>query len=116
MSRPNTRPNNKDKHPGRVDLSPQRRTQSQKRADDEKSMEEKQAREEHHKAGVRQIAEVEECTTQRLKALMAQGAGPQLVDKRVHGGSVTASSTAAVTRGGMGKHIHIQLMNQRHTD
>ena len=116
MSRPNTRPNNKDKHPGRVDLSPQRRTQSQKRADDEKSMEEKQAREEHHKAGVRQIAEVEERTTQRLKALMAQGAGPRLVDKRVHGGSVTASSTAAVTRGGMGKRIHIQLMNQRHTD
>lgn len=43
MSRMNTRPNNRDKHPGVVDLSPQRRTHVQKSTDDGKSAEDKQA-------------------------------------------------------------------------
>jgi len=52
MSHPNTHLNNRDKHPGVVDLSPQRCTQSQKRADNEKTKEEKQAGEEVHKAWI----------------------------------------------------------------
>jgi hypothetical protein len=53
MSQPNTQPNNKDKHPGVIDLSPQRCTPAHKRVDDEKAAEEKQAREDVYKAGIR---------------------------------------------------------------
>ena len=66
MSHLNTHPNNKNKHPGIVDLSPQRRTPIQKKADNTKAMEEKQAREGTHKAGVRQLANVEQCAMQKL--------------------------------------------------
>ena len=70
---------NKDKHPGIVDLSPQRRTQAQKKADDEKTMEEKQAQQTAHKAGIHQLAKVEEHTTEKLRVILALGPGPQVV-------------------------------------
>ncbi|KAN0129925.1 hypothetical protein V8E53_012251 [Lactarius tabidus] len=53
---PNTRPSNKDKHPGIVDLSPQRHTHAQKKADDEKSEEDKLAREADRQAGIQHLA------------------------------------------------------------
>jgi hypothetical protein len=56
---PNTRPSNKDKHPGIVDLSPQRHTHAQKKADDEKSEEDKLAREADRQAGIQHLANVE---------------------------------------------------------
>jgi hypothetical protein len=92
---PNTRPNNKDKHPGIVDLSPPRRTQAHKRADDEKTPEEKQAQEEARQAGIRHLAEVEKRTMQKLKSLMGPGPGPRAVSQKGPGGLVTASSTSA---------------------
>jgi hypothetical protein len=92
MARISTRANNKDKHPGVVDLSPQRRTHTQKRADDEKAVEEKQAKEDARKAGIRQLANVEERAMQKLKALMAPGSGPRA--------SMTADSLGV----GTGKH------------
>ena len=100
MSRLNTRPNNKDKHPGIVDLSPQRRTPVQKKADDAKAMEEKQAREDTHKAGVRQLANVEQRAMQKLKALMTPGPGPRLSETTTRGELATADL-------GTGKHMHI---------
>jgi hypothetical protein len=95
---PNTRPNNKDKHPRRVDLSPQRRTQTQKRSDDAKSAEEKQAQEEVRQAGIRQLAEVEERTTQRLRALLASGAGPRAVDKKAPKGKQGAQDNGPAAK------------------
>jgi hypothetical protein len=77
MNRLTTRTNNKDKHPGIVDLSPQRRTHTQKKADDEKAAEDKEAREGAHRAGVRQLAEVERRAMQKLKALMTPGTRPR---------------------------------------
>ena len=76
MSRINTRPKNRDQHPGIVDLSPQRRTQAHKRVDDERSAEDKQAREEARKAGIRRLAEVEERNAEKLK-MMATGPKPR---------------------------------------
>jgi hypothetical protein len=111
MNRLQTRPNNKNKHPGIVDLSPQRRTPAQKRADDEKTAEEKQAQEDARKVGIRHLAEVEERTMQRLKAMMASGPGPRVVDKIAD----TAPSQVASTRVGMGKYMHklyVQCFNE----
>jgi hypothetical protein len=72
----NTRAENKNKHPGVVDLSPQRRTHAQKRADDKKSEEEKQAREAVRQAGIQHLAKVEEQTAQKMKMLMGPGPKP----------------------------------------
>ena len=72
----NTCADNKDKHPGVIDLSPQRCTQAQKRANDEKSEEEKQARDAVHQAGIHHMAEVEERTAQKMKTLMGPGPKP----------------------------------------
>ncbi|KAN0130534.1 hypothetical protein V8E53_009217 [Lactarius tabidus] len=74
---PITRPDNKNKRPGLVDLSPQRRTHAQKRADDEKFTEDKQAREDIRREGIRRIAEVEERTAQKMKSLGAAGPKPR---------------------------------------
>jgi hypothetical protein len=74
---PITRPDNKNKHPGLVDLSPQRRTHAQKRADDEKFTEDKQAREDIFREGIRCIAEVEERTAQKMKSLGVAGPKPR---------------------------------------
>ncbi|KAI9438746.1 hypothetical protein H4582DRAFT_2076372 [Lactarius indigo] len=100
MSRLNTRPSNKNKHPGVVDLSPQRRTHGQKKADEEKTAEEKQAREETRKAGIRRLAEVEERDKQTLNTLMGPGPGPRATNKwkRLE----TGSNVAAATRMGTG--------------
>lgn len=103
MSRMNTRPNNRDKHPGVVDLSPQRRTHVQKSADDGKSAEDKQAREEARKASIRHLAEVEERTMQRFDALMAQGSGPRR--------STPASRTANSLVDDSGKHTWGRVMS-----
>lgn len=82
MSRPNTRPNNKDKHPGMVDLSPPRRTQTHKRVENERSTEEKLASEEARQTGIRHLAQVEERTSKTHKALMA-GSGPRAVPQKM---------------------------------
>ena len=103
MSRMNTRPNNRDKHPGVVDLSPQRCTHVQKSADDGKSAEDKQAREEARKASIRHLAEVEERTMQRFDALMAQGSGPRR--------STPASRTANSLVDDSGKHTWGRVMS-----
>jgi hypothetical protein len=107
MSRLQTRANNKDKHPGVVDLSPQRRTQTKKRVDDERTVEEKQFREEARKATIRRLAEIEQQSTQKVKALMAPGSGPRGVGQKVHGGGpMTAPSTASSPAMGTGKCAH----------
>lgn len=107
MSRMTTRPANKDKHPGEVDVSPQRRTTTQKRVADNVSAEERQVREETRKNTIRQLAEVEECTSQRLKALMAQGPGPR-IDPKDHGRSTTAAKTVKPLAEVSGKHaLHV---------
>ncbi|KAH9016476.1 hypothetical protein EDB84DRAFT_1443109 [Lactarius hengduanensis] len=100
----NTRAGNKDKHPGRVDLGPPRRTPDQKRTDDRRIAEEKEAREDHRKAGVRQLAEVEQRDMQRVNTLMGPGPGPQAKGKGPRPRMVTPSNMAAlaVTRGGTG--------------
>ncbi|KAH9023451.1 hypothetical protein EDB85DRAFT_1894781 [Lactarius pseudohatsudake] len=97
-----TRTGNKDKHPGRVDLGPPRRTPDQKRTDDRRIAEEKEAREDHRKVGVRQLAEVEQRDMQRVNTLMGPGPGPQAKDKGPRPRMVTLSNMAAlaVTRGG----------------
>ncbi|KAI9432031.1 hypothetical protein H4582DRAFT_2062213 [Lactarius indigo] len=89
-----------NKHPGVVDLSPQRRTHGQKKADEEKTAEEKQAREETRKAGIRRLAEVEEHDKQTLNTLMGPGPGPRAMNKwkRLE----TGSNVAAATRMGTG--------------
>jgi hypothetical protein len=87
MSRLNTRPSNKDKHPGLPDLSPQRRSPAQKRADDKRAAEEKQAKEDAQKQGIRRLAEAEECAMQKTK--MRPGPRPR-----------TGTSSA-------GKHMHM---------
>jgi hypothetical protein len=100
--RPNTRPTNKDKHPGRVDSSPgPRRSQLQKKADDGNSAEERQAREDTRKAGIRHLAEVEERTTIRLRAMLAAGAAPRGVDSE-------PPRNNASTRIGTGKRMRFQ--------
>jgi hypothetical protein len=63
---PITRPDNKNKHPRLVDLSPQRHTHAQKRADDEKFTEDKQAREDICREGIGCISKVEERTAQNI--------------------------------------------------
>ncbi|KAH9046393.1 hypothetical protein EDB83DRAFT_2317717 [Lactarius deliciosus] len=93
MNHLSTRAANKDKHPGVVDLSPQRRTHEQKKANDEKAAEDKQAREEARKAGIRKLAGVEERGRQKLNTLMGPGPRPRA---RL----VTGSNMAATT--GMG--------------
>ncbi|KAI9431350.1 hypothetical protein H4582DRAFT_2085196 [Lactarius indigo] len=100
MSHLNSRPSNKNKHPGVVDLSLQRCTHGQKKADEEKTAEEKQAREETQKAGIRQLAEVEERDKQTLNTLMGPGPGPRATNKwkRLE----TGSNVAAATRMGTG--------------
>jgi hypothetical protein len=99
---PTTRPNNKDKHPGYVDRSPPRRAPAQKKANDEKSPEDKQAQEESRKAGIRHLAEVEECSNQKLKTLMALGPKPR--PRIVTSASQTATSTSIT-----GKHMSISI-------
>jgi hypothetical protein len=107
MSRPNTRPKNKDMHPGIVDLSPQRRMHAQKKANDDRSTEERQAREEAHKLSIRHLAEVEERTTQRHNMVMAPGSGPRtLTQKKDHGRSETAPRTADTSAEESGKRVH----------
>ncbi|KAI9436910.1 hypothetical protein H4582DRAFT_2058382 [Lactarius indigo] len=100
MSRLNTRPSNKNKHPGVVDLSLQRCTHGQKKANEEKTVEEKQAREETQKAGICRLAEVEEHDRQTLNTLMGPGPGPRAMNKwkRLE----TGSKVAAATRMGTG--------------
>ncbi|KAH9020127.1 hypothetical protein EDB85DRAFT_1896313 [Lactarius pseudohatsudake] len=95
MSHLGTRATNKDKHPGVVDLGPQRRTHEQKKADNEKTAEDKQAREETRKAGIRKLTGVEERDRQRLNTLM----GPS---PRPRPRPVTGSNMAATTRMGTG--------------
>jgi hypothetical protein len=69
MSHHNTHPNNKDKHPGMVDLSPQRRTQTQRKVENEISAEDKQAREEARKAGICHLAEAEQRNAEKMESL-----------------------------------------------
>jgi hypothetical protein len=74
MNRHNTRPNNKDKHPGMVDLSLQRRTQTQRKVENKISAEDKQAREEARKAGVKILVGIfcTTCATQGYQGSMVQ--------------------------------------------
>jgi hypothetical protein len=76
MSCITTHASNKDKHPGIVDVSPTRCAPVCKKVDNQESAEEKQAREEAHRAGICHIAKVEECNAEKLKALMASGPKP----------------------------------------
>jgi hypothetical protein len=77
MSHHNTCPNNKDKHPGMVDLSLQRRTQTQRRVENELSAEDKEAREEARKAGILCLGKAEQRSTEKMKSLMAIGSRPK---------------------------------------
>ena len=97
---PNTRPENKNKRPGIVDLSPQRRKSTYKKPADEKSTEDQQT-EESRLAGIRHVADIEERNREKLKHLMAPGPKPR--PRIVTAASNTASSTSV----GKGKHIHI---------
>jgi hypothetical protein len=103
MSRLQTCANNKDKHPGVVDLSPQRRTHTQKKADDERAAEEKQAREVARMATIRHLADIEQHTIKKFKSLMAPGSGPRGVGKAQGGGPTTVPSTANSLATGAGK-------------
>ena len=107
MSCINTCAANKVKHPGLVDLSPQRCTHSQKKADDERAGEDKQAREEAHVNGICRVAKVENCTAQRLAELMRPDGGPQTVGSQVPAQPMTMQTTANLAVG-TGKHMRIQ--------
>jgi hypothetical protein len=102
MSPLTTRPNNKNKHPGIVDLSPQRRTHTQKRADDETAAEEKQAKRDAHKAGIRRLAAAEEHAMQKMKAVMGPELGPRASGQTTHEASTTANSLGV----GTGKNVY----------
>jgi hypothetical protein len=107
MERMNLRAANKAKHPGLVDLSPPRRTHNQKRANDERAGEDKQAREEAHANGICRIAEVENRTAQKLVELMKPDGGPRTVGSRVPARPTTMRTTADLAAG-TGKYMHIQ--------
>lgn len=96
----NTRPENKNKWPSIVDLSPQRCKLTYKKPADEKSTEDQQT-EESHLAGIHHVSDVEERNREKLKHLMAPGPKPR--PRIVTAASNTASSTSV----GKGKHIHI---------
>lgn len=108
MSRINTRASNKDKHPGEVDLSPQRRTNAPKKASDNISAEERQAQEESRKAVIRRLAEVEARSTQKQKTLMGPGPGPRTVPKD-HGRPTTATKTDGPPAENSGKHTLLRI-------